>query len=333
MSDRPHLLVVGCGSIGERHLRCFQQTGGADLSLCESNDALREDVAARYGIPRTFASYDEALEHGPDAVVICTPAHLHTRMALAAAGRGCHLLVEKPLSTTLEGVDALQEAVDSRNLVAAVAYVYRAHPALSEMREVLRSGRFGRPVQAVVNAGQNFPFYRPAYRDIYYRDRATGGGAVQDALTHSFNAVEWLVGPATRLVADGGHALLEGVTVEDTVHVLARHGDVHASYSLNQYQAPNEITITIVCERGTLRFEYHRSRWRWQDDPAGTWQDQTVSGLERDTLFLNQASAFLDAISGKREPLCTLAEGIATLRANLAILESIENGQWIEVAV
>ncbi len=75
-------------------------------------------------------------------------------------------------------------AVANRGLIAGVAYPYRAHPTLAAMRDAIASGRFGKPLEVVVVAGQHFPTYRPAYRDIYYRDRATGGGAIQDALTH-----------------------------------------------------------------------------------------------------------------------------------------------------
>ena len=70
------------------------------------------------------------------------------------------------------------------------------------------------------------PTYRPAYREIYYKDRTTGGGAIQDALTHVLNASEWLVGPIRRIAVDAAHQVLEGTTVEDTVHVMARHGGV-----------------------------------------------------------------------------------------------------------
>jgi predicted dehydrogenase len=196
------------------------------------------------------------------------------------------------------------------------------------MREAIRSGRFGAPLEVVAMCGQNFPFYRPAYRDTYYRDHATGGGAVQDALTHVFNAAEWLVGPVTELTADLAHLALEGVEVEDTAHVLTRHGRLLGCFSLNQHQAPNEVTLTVVCERGTVRFEYHESRWRWQTEPGGRWTDESVGPLERDTLFIRQAEAFLDYMAGARSPLCSIAEGAATLRANLAILESSQTRTW-----
>jgi predicted dehydrogenase len=285
-------------------------------------------MAERYSVAEAFADLDAALAAGPEVVVICTPAHLHVPMARAAVRAGAHVLIEKPLSTSRDGVAELLDEVEARRAVGGVAYVYRAHPALAAMRDAMRSGRLGQPVEVVAVSGQHFPLYRPAYRSIYYANRATGGGAVQDALTHVVNAAEWLVGPATRLVADVGHQVLDGVDVEDTTHVLTRHGAVMGAFSLNQHQAPNESTITVVCTRGTARFEYHANRWRWMAEPGGTWTDEVLPPLERDTLFVRQANAFLDAVEGRAEPLCSLADARQTLAVNLAILRSAERGQW-----
>src|SRR5262245_37080029 len=178
------VLIIGVGSIGERHLRCFQKTGRADCSLVEINDEPRRAVAERYGVRRAFADLETALADRPDVAVIATPAPLHVPIAQQLAEADVHLLIEKPLSTTLDGLDRLQKTVQERRLVAAVGYVYRSHPALSAMRDAIRAGRFGRPVQVVSTSGQHFPTYRPAYRTIYYTRRETGGGAIQDALTH-----------------------------------------------------------------------------------------------------------------------------------------------------
>jgi predicted dehydrogenase len=249
-------------------------------------------------------------------------------MATQLADAGIHLLIEKPLSTSLVGIERLRQAIDGRHVICSVAYVYRAHPVLTAMREAILSGRFGRPLELIAVSGQHFPTYRPAYREIYYTDRATGGGAIQDALTHVINAGEWLVGPVTRLVADAAHQRLEGVAVEDTVHLLARHNDVLANYSLNQHQAPNENTITVVCEQGTVRFEGHKCRWRWMKTPGEAWHNEEHEQLERDSLFIAQANQLLDAVEGKRPVACTLDEGLQTLRVNLAALASADGGGW-----
>jgi predicted dehydrogenase len=325
-----HIVVIGVGSIGERHVRCFQGTGRCRVSLVEINPTLRQSVAERYGVP-SYVSLEEALRAKPTAAVVAVPAHLHLPVAKQLADAGVHLLIEKPLSTTLRGVSELRDVVARKQLVCGVAYVYRSHPILSAMREAIQSGRFGRPVELVAVCGQHFPTYRPAYREIYYKDRATGGGAIQDALTHILNAGQWLVGPMTKLVSDADHQLLPGVDVEDTVHILARHDRVQASYALNQHQAPNEVTITVVCERATVRFEAHENRWRWLSTPGESWQEERFPPLERDTLFIEQAGFFLDAIEGKRQVTCSLDEGEAALRANLAALSSCASGQWISL--
>lgn len=324
------ILVIGVGSIGERHLRCFLHTGKAELSFCEINPQLRETIAARYAIPadRVFSDFDKALAARPEAAVICTPAHLHIPLALKLAEAGVHLLIEKPLSTSLADIDRLQAIVEDRGLKLAIAYVYRVHPLLAAMRRELLSGRFGKPVEYVAVGGQHFPHFRPAYREIYYKDRSTGGGCIQDALTHFINAAEWLIGPVTKLTADAAHQVLADVTVEDTVHVIARHGSVLASYSINQHQAPNETVFTVVCERGTVRFEANQNRWRWITGPTDDWHDESLPALERDTLFIAQANTFLDLLDGQGEPPCSLAEGLQTLKVNLALLEAADHHNW-----
>lgn len=324
------ILVIGVGSIGERHLRCFKNTGRADVAICEPNDKLRADVAGRYDIARAYASLSDALKDEHDAAVICTPAPLHIPIAIDLAKAGIHLLIEKPLSTTFDRIDELKTIVREKQLTVAVAYVHRANPVLAQMRDALVSGRFGKPRHLVAQCGQHFPTYRPAYREIYYTDRKQGGGAIQDAMTHILNLGEWLVGPIDRLIADASHQALEGVEVEDTVNILARQGDVMASYSLNQFQAPNEISVTVACTEGTVRYEPHHNRWQWMVTPGNEWQDEVSPGLERDTLFTNQAVAFLDALEGSRPPLCSLDEGEQTLRVNLATLRTADDSASLQ---
>lgn len=321
------LLIVGVGSIGERHLRCFLSTGRADAVFVEINDSLRQTIAERYSVPG-FKSLDEALATNPTAAVVCAPAHLHIPISTTLAEHGLHLLIEKPLSTSFDGIDRLQTIVAEKRLTAGVAYVYRSHPLLTSMRTMLQDGHFGKPVELIAVSGQHFPTYRPAYRQIYYTDRATGGGAIQDALTHVINAGEWLLGPVERLVADAAHQVLEGVSVEDTVHLLARQGGVMASYSLNQHQAPNEFTLTVVCERGTIRWESHENLLRTMLAPSSVWHDETIAPLERDTLFVRQADQFLTSIEGSLPTMCSIEEGLQTLRVNLAALASADGGSW-----
>lgn len=323
------ILILGGGSIGERHLRCLLHTGRAEVSLCDVSESIRDKLAANHAIKDVYDSFEGAIENEFDGAVICTPADLHITMAASLVERGIGVLIEKPLSISLDGVESLIDQCENGNVPACVAYVSRHNPALIALKSALDKRRFGHPVEIVANCGQHFPFYRPAYREIYYADHAKGGGAIQDALTHVMNTAEWLVGPVTRLVADAEHCVLEGVDVEDTVHVMTRHDSILGSVSLNQHQAANETTITVICEDGVMRMEGHRSRWLSCSEPDSDWHVEETFDLQRDDLFLTQANAFLDQLEGTSEPACSLSEGLQTLRVNLGTISSAEKGRWV----
>jgi predicted dehydrogenase len=321
-------LIVGVGSIGERHLRCFQQTGRAEVAICERNAKLRDDVAARYNVAQTFDDLSAAIDAGFDAAVIATPAPLHIPMATQLAAAGVHLLIEKPLSITLDGIDELKAAVARQNIAVAVGYTWRNHPLVAQLKSLIDAGTLGAPKHLMLTTGQNFPYNRPAYREIYYADRKQGGGAVQDGITHMFNLGEWLLGPIAHLAADVAHQALEGVDVEDTVNIVARQGGAMATYAMNQFQAPNLMTLIVAGDKGTAVFENHERRLRWMLEPQGRWQSNTIEALERDTLYIAQANRFFDTVEGKTPPLCSLAEAEQTLKVNLAVLDAAESRAW-----
>lgn len=322
-SGRLRVAVVGTGSIGERHLRCFQATGRAEVIACEPNRDLGPAVAERYGC-RWFATVEEALASGEgiDAAILCTPAHLHIPVALQCVEAGLHLLIEKPLAVSEEGIPQLQEAARERKRVVRVAYTMRSHPLYQRLRQ--RLGEIGEPKQWVSTHGQHFPTFRPAYRQTYYTRHASGGGAIQDALTHNLHAAEWLLGPFTSIMADAERLVLEGVEVEDCVHLSGRmRGGVLASFALNQFQAPNETFLTIHGTGGSLRADLGRGRIGRFLYGDSDWCWETLPPVERDAVFVAQANAFLDALAGCPDDLSTLEEGHQTLKVNLAALEAV----------
>lgn len=320
------VLVIGCGSIGERHLRCFQRSGRARVTACDVNPALRQAMQARYRVT-AVADWRDALVAGShDAAVICTPAPAHVPIALELLERGLHVLIEKPLSHSLQDVDILVNASATSGRQTAVAYVFHVFPFLAEARQFLRRGELGPVLHATVTSGQPFHLLRPAFAQTYYRDRRSGGGAIQDALTHAANWIESVVGPADSVLCDCSHQFLAGVTVEDTVNISARHGSTLVSYALNQFQAPNETVFDLHAAGGSVRIEFHRQRWGVFRRDAADWTWHETAPAERDTHFTVQAQAFLDQIEGQPARLCTIAAAADTLRFNLAALAAAENG-------
>ena len=250
-------------------------------------------------------------------------------MAIRAVEAGCHLLIEKPLSTDISGVEDLKRRVLEQRLVAQVGYTFRHHPLVAKVKDEIVQGRWGLPLQLTIVSGQHFPAHRPAYREVYYARHETGGGAVQDGLTHFLDTAQWWLGSIDRLTGDMEHLSLKGVEVEDTVNVLARHGDIMGSYHFNQHQYPDESVFTLVCERGTLRLELCANRLRIMDRPDGDWEDEISNAFERDDIFVSQANSFLDAIEGQPSIACTIDEAKHTISCHMALLEEAKQSpRW-----
>ena len=330
-STRPLILVIGCGSIGERHVRTFLATGRVDVIACDNRPSILQQIAERYGVvttPDWTRTLDDSSVTG---VVIATPAPSHVAIAQRCLEAGRDVLIEKPLSLALTGIDELLAARARAGRFVGVAYVLHFLPALQAARQFLLTRPFGELRQIAINTGQHFPFFRPAYREIYYADHAQGGGAIQDALTHMANAVEWIVGPTTRVFCDAAHQVLEGVTVEDTVNVTARNGNALVSYALNQWQAPNETRWDLHADTGTVRIEFHAQRWGEMARGATDWTWHPAPIADRDEIYAAQANAFLDGSAGRTNLLCTLEEGVQTLRFNLAALASWQEGRPLDL--
>src|SRR5579872_1247046 len=148
------VLVIGVGSIGERHVRCFLATGRAAVSIVDTNASLADEISRRYGVPK-FRDIESALSQPHSAAVIATPAPRHVAQATTAVEAGLHVLIEKPLSISLDGVLRLRYLTTEFFRTAAVAYVYRAFPVLAAMRQAVQSGRFGTPRQLTAVCGQH----------------------------------------------------------------------------------------------------------------------------------------------------------------------------------
>lgn len=326
------VLIIGCGSIGERHLRCFLRTGRAEVVATDTSPTTLQRIKETYGV-RTSEDWQTAVRRGGhDAAVICTPATLHVEMATRALERGLHVLIEKPLSLSLAGIEDLLAARTRSGRQVAVAYTYHSIPVLRAVKAFLAENPLGPLLQAVITAGQPFHRLRPGYASTYYRDRATGGGAIQDALTHAANWIESVLGPTESVLCDCAHLGVPNVEVEDTVHIAARHARARCSYTLNQFQAPNETYLQLNSATASLRIELHRQRWGTFTSESTDWEWRPALPSDRDTPFTNQANSFLDQIEGQPSPLCSLEAGIQTLRFNLAALAAADRGERVACA-
>jgi len=328
-----HILIIGAGSIGERHLRNFLRVPGVRCSIAEPNPAVRQRVAAAYPLQAAYADQRDADLAAFDGVVLCVPTHLHVAMASQILAAGVHVLTEKPLAMSLDGVDDLKRIRDEKRLVASVAFCYRLDPLVNELRDRTASGELGTVRWIQYYAGQYWPRMRKDYPPAYAQKRETGGGAIPDHLVHVINYLEWVFGPVASASAWQWNLALKDIATEDAGGVCLRFasGPV-AQLGICLFQRDTNSRLQIVGDKGTIRIEYGAPRLSVFRDAEGAWQTGAAAQIERDDLFRDQARHFIDCIQGKAVPRCTIEDGEQTLRTMLAILKSVDgDGRFVPV--
>ena len=325
------ILVVGGGSIGERHVRCILATKRAEVSLCELNADLRAEMEGKYELAEAFGDFDGAELGKFDGVVICTPANMHIKMARQVVGAGVNLFCEKPLTVQDEGVKELLVEIAKAGVVAGVAFTWRYMPWTREMVSQLESGAIGQLRHIGLRVGQHFPHYRPAYRDVYFNKPEMGGGAILDAASHMVNLAQLFGGKVASVSGMYCNSGLLDIQVEDTVDaMLLFAGGCRGSVHVNLWQRPMEIEMTLVGSQGSLRYSMDRQTVGLCKEINGNWEE-THFQYERDDFYIAEANNFLNAIQGKENLLCSVTEAYETNQVCWAIRESFDEGRRIEI--
>ena len=326
------VLIAGLGSIGRRHLRNLRKVGIQDVIAyrVRGNDIPEMD---EYPLP-VYDSLTTALVQKPDIVFVTNPTSLHLEVALAAARQGCHLFIEKPLSHTLKCVDELIDIVTTHGSVAMVGCNFRFHPALQQIQRLLVAGSLGRVITARGHAGEFLPGWHPSedWRLGYSARKELGGGVIL-TLIHELDYAYWLFGPVRKVFAQAGGWGGLGLDVEDTAEILLEHrSQSRVSVHLNYVQRPPTRTLEIIAERGTIQWDYQAGMVKWYDSETARWEIWTEpSTFDRNTMFLDEVTHFIDCVAGRSTPLIPLTEAKAVLEIALAAKQSAEEDCFVSL--
>ena len=323
-------LIAGLGSIGVRHLRNLHALGLRDI-LAFRVRAEQVDEVERFGVS-AYYDLDQALDQRPDAVFVTNPTSAHLQVALAAARRGCHLFIEKPLSHDLAGVDDLINIVRAKRLVAQVGCNFRFNPALRRVRTYLKERTVGRAVTVRAHAGEYLPDWHPGeeWRSGYSARRDLGGGVILTVI-HELDYLCWFFGEVTRVFAMAGAWSDLELEVEDAAEILLEFASgVCASIHLDYVQRPPARTLEVVAERGTIRWDFHTGRLALYSADTCQWSEWAGPTFERrNDMYVDELRHFLDCVAGRSEPMVSLEEGKRVLEVALGAKRSSSTGEFL----
>ncbi len=326
-------LIVGLGSIGRRHLRNLVTLGESDIVLLRSHRAtLSDDELTGYSVETDL---ETALrKHKPEAVIVANPTAQHLGAAVPAARLGCAILLEKPMSDSMVGVDGLQAAVGVGGAKVLVGFQFRFHPVLQRARQVILDGGIGRLMSAHVHFGEYLPAWHPweDYRQGYAA-RADLGGGVLLTQCHALDYLPWLTEEPEAVSGFVGKLSDLEVDVDDTAEIVlrlagGRVGTIHLDYA----QQPPSHYVEIEGTHGSVHCDLLAGTMRLYRAEKAAWEDYSVpEGWERNTMFLDEMRHFLAVARGEAEPLCALEDGIRVLELIEAIRRSSASGRVVSL--
>jgi UDP-N-acetylglucosamine 3-dehydrogenase len=315
-----HVLLVGLGRWGEKHLRVLKEVGAtvwvADLTPARLSWAIGQGVEPA----RAVTDYRAALPH-VDAVDVVTPADSHHAIATACLAAGLHCFIEKPLTATVAEARSLVAAARAARRVVQVGHIFRFHPVTTALRDTLP--RLG-PVRYAT--GRFSGFKRP---------RTDVGVTHTDAI-HYFDLFAHLLGKAATSVLAIQRDYL-GRGLDDMSVTAVTYGDVPAIVEANYFVPGTHRDCVIVGERGSLVADYgssavtlhageHRRKGEaWEAIDAGK-EELAVAGDEPLRLEL---TAFIDACEGRRANAVPAEDGLAAIEIVDAAARSALTGSRV----
>ena len=337
-----HVGLIGAGNISDTHARALRAMSGMEIvAVYAPTLAHAEQFAARHG-GTAHDSLETMLAQRPlDMVVIGTPSGLHADHGIAAATRGLHVLVEKPIDVTTARADALIGAAEKSGVTLGVIFQDRLKPGVQRMKALVEAGRLGRPILA--NA--RVKWYRPPSYYAGSRWRGTraldGGGALINQGVHTVDLLLWLLGPVRRVFArtiTGLHA----IEVEDTAVAVLEFsngavGTLEAATSASPgYSRQIELTGT----NGTIKLDgddlaaIDLQDVRDDERPAGPAAPtvSATSAVVADTSAHTRVfEDFVGALARGGVPACDGRSGRHSTALIEAIYQSARAGQPVDV--
>ena len=344
-----HVGLIGAGNISDTHARVVAEIPGATVgAVYAPTRSHAERLAARHQAA-AYDALDQFLDHRPlDMVVVGSPSGLHAEHGIAAARKGLHVLVEKPIDVTAAKADALIAAVADAGVKLGVIFQDRLKPDLARLKAIVETGRLGRPILATAQV----KWYRPPSYYEGSRWRGTraldGGGALMNQGVHTVDLLVWLFGAVRRVFGRTATALHK-IEVEDTVVAVLEFtngaiGTIEATTAAYPGYARR---LELTGSNGTARIEGDELiALDLRNDPAGeTLAAAARRERSRETPPENAASPvvsdlsahravfedFIRAIQTGARPSCDGAEGRCSVEVIEAIYGASRTGAPVEI--
>jgi predicted dehydrogenase len=297
--------VVGAGSFGKNHLRVVHNSPHAELAgVFDTNPARAAEVAAPYSCP-VFSSLEELAAHA-DAAIIATPTVTHSEIGCLLMERGLDVMVEKPISDTLDGARALVETAQRHGKILQVGHLERFNPAILALESIITT-----------------PLFFEVHRLSEFSPRSLDVDVVLDLMIHDLDILLSLTGKKPEEIRAAGISILSSKVDIANVRMQFPGGCV-ANITASRVSTERVRKLRLFQPNEYISVDYGRQDGvRYRVKPPMAIDFAPLAVVKDEPLRL-ELENFFDAIATRHPPRVTGEQGKAALEVALDILAKIE---------
>ncbi|QEC69065.1 Gfo/Idh/MocA family oxidoreductase [Panacibacter ginsenosidivorans] len=289
------ILVIGAGSIGERHIRNLWQLGYNNIIVYRQRNLPFRDIGeARV---KLILEWNEVVTQRPFAAIICTPTAQHLQQTQQCLDANMHVLVEKPLSHQLFDKEQLITLLGEKKLLLQVGYMLHYHPLLQKVKSFIEAKTFGNVINIQTYWGEYLPDWHPweDYRTSYAANKEHGGGAAL-TLSHDVDLVNWFMNalPKEHKVMHNYASTLKVNTDSAFDALLSYANRATAHVHVNFCQKVPQRWYKIVFDEAVIDIDYYQASMKISTKE--NIHEEQLSNFARNELFIDELEDFFKRI-------------------------------------
>jgi len=352
-----NIAILGCGKVARLHAKAVQNLKHARLAgVWSRSQNTAGKFASEYKVPFYTEIGTLIQQEKVDLAIVCTPHPFHLEPAIQAALAGTHVLVEKPLASTLEDSDKIIEACKNSGIKLGVISQRRWYEPVKRVKDAIDAGKIGKPVLGTINM--------LGWRDKNYYDadewrgtwKMEGGGVLVNQAPHQLDILLWYMGEIDEVYGVWRNLNHPYIEVEDTAvaiikfknggigNIIVSNSEKPGIYGKVQVHGENGASVGVQTDGGAMFIagmsgileppvndiwsvpgeEKMLGKWKAEDSAHFNSIDPTVYYMEK------QIEDFLQAIEDNREPLVTGEDGRRTVELFTAIYRSTRGNKPVK---
>ena len=321
-------LIIGCGSIGQRHLKNLKNMGFSDIEVFDSDRKMMNEISKKFKI-----KYLDSLNiKDVDCTLICTPPNSHIELAKKSLESNSHVFIEKPLSNSLIGIKNLQKLANKKKLNVFVGYSFRFDEGLKIVEKLLAKNAIGKIFSYDAYEGWHLSNWRPwqKFQNSYTTKRTLGGGMILDG-SHELNYLQWFGGNINHVYCMYSKVPKISKEVEGIVEILLKFnskaiGRIHLDFINPKYNRHCE----ILGDKGRITWSFENKTIEIQK--IGNKKIKKIKyGKDTNQMYIDELKHVVKCIKGEKSKKISLEEAIKTLEISLKIKESGNKEKMIRI--